>query len=71
VSLIGILIAVIAPLIGTFLVHRQLALIGDALAHTASAGVAVGLFLNATAAPEPRRISPPSSSRSWPHSRSS
>jgi zinc transport system permease protein len=36
-----------APLIGTFLVHRQLALIGDALAHTAFAGVAVGLFLNA------------------------
>ena len=36
-----------APLIGTFLVHRQLALIGDALAHTGFAGVAVGLFLNA------------------------
>jgi len=35
-----------APLIGTFLVHRQLALIGDALAHTAFAGVAVGLFVN-------------------------
>ncbi|MCQ4332407.1 metal ABC transporter permease [Natronomonas sp. F2-12] len=46
--LVGILIAVIAPLIGTFLVHRQLALIGDALAHTAFAGVAVGLFVNAT-----------------------
>ncbi|MCU4743732.1 metal ABC transporter permease [Halobacteria archaeon AArc-m2/3/4] len=45
--LVGILIAVMAPLIGTFLVHRQLALIGDALAHTAFAGVAVGLFINA------------------------
>ena len=45
--LVGILIAVMAPLIGTFLVHRQLALIGDALAHTAFAGVAVGLFVNA------------------------
>ena len=45
--LVGILVAVIAPLIGTFLVHRQLALIGDALAHTAFAGVAVGLFVNA------------------------
>jgi zinc transport system permease protein len=32
--------------VGTYLVHRQLALIGDALAHTAFAGVAVGLFLN-------------------------
>ena len=45
--LVGICIGVMAPLIGTFLVHRQLALIGDALAHTAFAGVAVGLFLNA------------------------
>jgi len=45
--LMGLCIGVMAPLIGTFLVHRQLALIGDALAHTAFAGVAIGLFLNA------------------------
>jgi len=45
--LVGVCVGVMAPLIGTFLVHRQLALIGDALAHTAFAGVAVGLFLNA------------------------
>jgi zinc transport system permease protein len=45
--LAGLCIGVMAPLIGTFLVHRQLALIGDALAHTAFAGVAVGLFVNA------------------------
>ncbi|WP_254839220.1 metal ABC transporter permease [Natronomonas marina] len=45
--LVGLCIGVMAPLIGTFLVHRQLALIGDALAHTGFAGVAVGLFLNA------------------------
>jgi len=44
--LVGLCIGVMGPLIGTFLVHRQLALIGDALAHTAFAGVAVGLFLN-------------------------
>ncbi|WP_394343990.1 metal ABC transporter permease [Halalkalirubrum salinum] len=44
--LVGILIAIMAPLIGTFLVHRQLALIGDALAHTAFAGVAIGLLVN-------------------------
>jgi len=44
--LVGLCIGVMAPLIGTFLVHRQLALIGDALAHTGFAGVAVGLFLN-------------------------
>lgn len=45
--LVGLCIGVMAPLIGTFLVHRQLALIGDALAHTGFAGVAVGLFANA------------------------
>lgn len=45
--LVGLCIGVIAPLVGTFLVHRRLALIGDALAHTAFAGVAVGLFVNA------------------------
>jgi len=39
-------IAVIGPLVGTFLVHREMAMIGDTLAHTAFAGVAVGLFLN-------------------------
>ena len=44
--LVGLCVGVIAPLIGTFLVHRQLALIGDALAHTAFSGVAIGLFLN-------------------------
>jgi zinc transport system permease protein len=41
----GICIALIAPLVGSFLVHRQLAMIGETLAHTAFAGVAVGLFL--------------------------
>ncbi|WP_142860394.1 metal ABC transporter permease [Salinigranum halophilum] len=44
----GVCVAVIAPLVGSFLVHRQLAMIGDTLAHTAFAGVAVGLFLSAT-----------------------
>lgn len=41
----GLCIAVIAPLVGSFLVHRRLAMIGETLAHTAFAGVAVGLFL--------------------------
>lgn len=43
--LAGLFIGVIAPLIGTYLVHRQMAFIGDTLAHSAFAGVAVGLFL--------------------------
>ncbi|USZ69251.1 metal ABC transporter permease [Halorussus salilacus] len=41
-------IGVVGPLVGTFLVHREMAMIGDTLAHTAFAGVAVGLFANAT-----------------------
>ncbi|MFC7154887.1 metal ABC transporter permease [Halomarina halobia] len=46
--LAGLCVGVIAPLIGTFLVHRRLAFIGDTLAHTAFAGVAVGLLLGAS-----------------------
>lgn len=42
----GVCIAIVAPLVGSFLVHRQLAMIGDTLAHTAFAGVAVGIFLS-------------------------
>lgn len=40
----GVLIGVVAPLVGTYLVHREMALIGETLAHTAFAGVAFGLF---------------------------
>lgn len=45
--LVGLFIGLVGPLIGTFLVHRQMALIGDSLAHTAFAGVAIGLFIAA------------------------
>ncbi|MFC4358441.1 metal ABC transporter permease [Halobium salinum] len=48
----GVCIAVVAPLVGSFLVHRQLAMIGDTLAHTAFAGVAVGIFLSSLLATE-------------------
>jgi zinc transport system permease protein len=41
----GLCIALVAPLVGSFLVHRRLAMIGDTLAHTAFAGVAAGLFV--------------------------
>jgi len=46
--LAAICIAIIGPLVGSFLVHREMAMIGDTLAHSAFAGVAVGLFVNAT-----------------------
>ena len=43
----GILIGVTAPIVGAYLVNRQMALIGEALAHTAFGGVAIGLFVGA------------------------
>jgi len=45
--LAAVCIAVIGPLVGSFLVHREMAMIGDTLAHSAFAGVAAGLFANA------------------------
>lgn len=41
----GLFIGIAGPLIGTYLVNRQMALIGEALAHTAFAGVAIGLVI--------------------------
>jgi zinc transport system permease protein len=48
--LVAICIALIGPLVGSFLVHREMAMIGDTLAHSAFAGVAAGLFANAVLA---------------------
>ncbi len=45
----GVLIGITAPIVGVYLVNRQMALIGEALAHTAFGGVAIGLFVGATA----------------------
>jgi zinc transport system permease protein len=41
----GLIIAVVAPLIGTFLVAKRYALIADSLAHVSLAGVALGVLL--------------------------
>lgn len=46
--LAALCIALIGPLVGTFLVHREMALIGETLAHTAFAGVAIGLLVTAS-----------------------
>ncbi len=39
----GLLIAVICPLIGTFVVLRRLSMIGDTLSHASLAGIAAGM----------------------------
>jgi zinc transport system permease protein len=44
--LAAVCVAVVGPLVGAFLVHREMAMIGDTLAHSAFAGVAAGLFAN-------------------------
>ena len=41
----GLIIALIAPLIGIFLVLRRYSLIADTLAHVSLAGIAIGLLL--------------------------
>ncbi|ELZ88578.1 metal ABC transporter permease [Haloferax sulfurifontis] len=41
-------IGVVGPLVGSFLVYRDLSMVGDTLAHTAFTGVALALFLDAT-----------------------
>ena len=41
----GSIIAIIAPVIGTFLVARRYSLMADSLAHVSLAGVAIGLIL--------------------------
>jgi zinc transport system permease protein len=45
--LAAVCVAIVGPLVGAFLVHREMAMIGDTLAHSAFAGVAAGLFVNA------------------------
>ena len=44
--LAALMVGLVAPLVGVFLVQRKLSLIGDGMGHVALAGVAVGLVLN-------------------------
>jgi len=41
----GVFVGVVAPLVGVFVVHREMALIGETLAHTAFAGVVLGFIV--------------------------
>ncbi len=43
--IVGLAIAVIAPLIGNFIVIKRLSPIGDALSHSSLAGILIGIFL--------------------------
>lgn len=40
----GVFVGIVAPLVGVYLVHREMALIGETLAHTAFAGVVLGFI---------------------------
>lgn len=42
----GILISIICPIIGTFIVLRRLSMIGDTLSHASLAGIAAGMLGN-------------------------
>ncbi len=42
----GVIVGASAPLIGTFIVHRRMSLMGDGIGHVAFAGVAAGLLLD-------------------------
>ncbi len=42
----GLVVGTCAPLMGTFLVHKRLSLMGDGVGHVAFAGVAAGLLLD-------------------------
>lgn len=44
----GVIIGVCAPLIGAFLVQKDLALVGDGIGHVALAGVGIGFWLGVT-----------------------
>jgi zinc transport system permease protein len=49
--LTGILIGIIAPLLGAFIVVRRLSLIADALSHVTLSGIAASLYLSKTVPP--------------------
>lgn len=49
--IVGLVIGIVAPLLGSFIVVRRLSLMADALSHVSLAGIAVSLFLSKTYGP--------------------
>lgn len=44
--IVGIMLAIIIPMIGIIMINRKTSMIGDALSHSSLAGIALGLILN-------------------------
>ncbi|EEO2755361.1 metal ABC transporter permease [Listeria monocytogenes] len=49
--IVGLVIGIVAPLLGSFIVVRKLSLMADALSHVTLGGIAVSLFLSKTSLP--------------------
>lgn len=49
--IVGLVIGIVAPLLGSFIVVRKLSLMADALSHVTLGGIAVNLFLSKTYLP--------------------
>ncbi|HBI7179062.1 TPA: zinc ABC transporter permease ZurM [Listeria monocytogenes] len=49
--IVGLVIGIVAPLLGSFIVVRKLSLMADALSHVTLGGIAVSLFLSKTHLP--------------------
>ncbi|EAG7558612.1 metal ABC transporter permease, partial [Listeria monocytogenes] len=49
--IVGLVIGIVAPLLGSFIVVRKLSLMADALSHVTLGGIAVSLFLSKTYLP--------------------
>ena len=60
----GIVVGVLAPAVGFFLVQRRLSLVGDGIGHVAFAGVALGWLFCAWSATGRRAAAAPTSDAS-------
>ena len=54
--LAALLVGLCAPIVGTYLVHRRLAMLGDGIGHISLTGVALGWLAGTAAMGNPRRV---------------